>query len=189
MNRLEQTLIKIAKLFLENDIPYMLIGGYSMVLHGCPRFTEDLDITLGVDIDAFDKILNVVSNDFRTLVANPKEFAEKTNVLLLESVNTGIRIDLVFSFIDFERQAIEKAETVIINNIPIKNVNIENLLVYKMLAGRERDKEDVINLLNLRYEKIDKEQVSEKIKELSLVLQNDVYDSWKIILSNLNAQK
>ena len=186
MNQLEQTLVKIVELLEGNNIPYMVIGGYSMVLHGCPRFTEDLDITLGVDVDALDKILNIVSNDFKILVSNPKEFTEKTNVLLLESFDTGIRIDLVFSFIDFERQAIEDADTVIINNTPVKNVSIDNLLVYKMLAGRERDKEDVMNLLNAHGNKIDKEQVSERIKELSLILQNDVYDSWKIILSNFD---
>ncbi len=186
MNRLEQTLTKIAQLFGDNGIPYMLIGGYSMAIHGYPRFTEDLDITLGVDIDAFDEVLRTVSKDFKTLVADPKEFAEKTNVLLLESIATGVRVDLVFSFIDFERQAIEEAETIIINKIPIKNVSIENLLVYKMLAGRERDKEDVKTLLNAYNKAISKDKVSEKIKQLSIILENDVYASWRAILADLD---
>ena len=63
MTDLETTLLRIAKVFSVNGIPYMLIGGYSMTLHGCPRMTEDLDVTLGVDIDCFDNILALLEND------------------------------------------------------------------------------------------------------------------------------
>ncbi len=30
------------------DIPFMLIGGQAVLLHGGPRLTQDIDITLGV---------------------------------------------------------------------------------------------------------------------------------------------
>ena len=32
-------------------IPFMLIGGQAVLLHGQPRFTEDIDATLGVGPD------------------------------------------------------------------------------------------------------------------------------------------
>ena len=185
MTTLEKTLLKIANLFHKNDIPYILIGGYSMALHGCPRLTQDLDITLGMDTDCFDRILQILSADFKALAPNPKEFAEKTNVLILEDKETGIRCDLIFSFIDFERQAIVDAEIIEIKNIPVKNVSLENLIVYKMLAGRERDKEDVKILLNTHKKNINIEDISEKIEELSLMMQNNAFSSWQKILSDL----
>jgi len=185
MTHLETTLLKIAKLLNDNDVPYILIGGYSMALHGCPRLTQDLDITLGLDIDHFDEIINIVDNEFKTIVDNPKQFAEKTNVLLLEDKKSSIRIDLIFSFIDFERQAIKDADTVVIEDIPVKNVSLENLIVYKILAGRERDKEDVKILLNTHKKNVNTEDISKKIKELSLIMQNNAFSSWQKILSDL----
>jgi len=31
------------------ELPYMLIGGQAVLLHGEPRLTQDIDVTLGVD--------------------------------------------------------------------------------------------------------------------------------------------
>jgi hypothetical protein len=42
----------LARLTRELDgraIPFMLIGGQAVLLHGTPRLTEDIDVTLGVD--------------------------------------------------------------------------------------------------------------------------------------------
>ena len=184
MTSLETTLLKIAEIFNRNDIPYILIGGYSMALHGCPRLTQDLDITLGLDTDSLDKLLHICGSDFKTLVTDPREFAEKTNVLLLEDKETGIRIDLIFSFIEFERQAVSNADTIEIDGVLIKNASIENLIIYKILAGRERDKEDVKILLNT-HENININAVSSQIEELSLIMGNDAYKVWKKILLKL----
>lgn len=178
MTQLELTLTKIAKLLNESNIPYMLIGGYSMVLHGCPRLTQDLDITLGVDVDCFDDVLQILNLDFETVVNAPKEFAEKTNVLLLRDRNTTIRVDLIFSFIDFERDAIINADTIIIEKVPIKNAKIENLIIYKLLAGRERDKEDVELLFQAHKSGINVKEISDSVLQLSTILQNDAYDVW-----------
>jgi hypothetical protein len=42
---LEKTLLKITRILSKCKIPYMLIGGYAMVIHGFPRLTQDLDIS------------------------------------------------------------------------------------------------------------------------------------------------
>ncbi|MCK5843688.1 MAG: nucleotidyltransferase [Victivallales bacterium] len=185
MTALETTLLKIAELFHANSIPYMLIGGYSMALHGCPRLTQDLDITLGLDVDGFNRIMQVLDSDFKTLTSNPKEFAEKTNVLLIEDKETTIRCDLIFSFIDFERQAIKDADNVEINGVQIKNASIENLMIYKILSGRERDKEDAETLLRTHINTIDLNYVTDAISELSMILENNSHNVWEIILAKM----
>jgi hypothetical protein len=38
-------------------IPYMVIGGQAVLVHGEPRLTRDIDVTLGVDNSALDRIL------------------------------------------------------------------------------------------------------------------------------------
>lgn len=174
---LENTLLKITRILDRNNIPYMLIGGYAMVIHGFPRFTHDLDISLGVDIERLSDVLKAVEDDFKTIVKDPVNFAKDTNVLLLQDIETGIRTDLVFTFIEFERKAIREADIIELNGEKIKSVSVENLIVYKMLSGRERDKEDVEMVLSGRRN-IDTEKITDEIKKLSDVLQNESYREW-----------
>ena len=180
---LEKTLLKITRIFDESKIPYMLIGGYAMVIHGFPRMTQDLDISLGIDTDHIGKVLEAVKTDFKTLVKDPITFASDTNVLLIQDIETGIRVDLIFTFIEFERKAIEEADEIEFMDKKIRNVSVENLIIYKMLAGRERDKEDVEMILAQKIEELDMLKISHDIKELSTILQNDSYSEWNLIKS------
>ena len=180
---LEKTLLKITRILDESKIPYMLIGGYAMVIHGFPRMTQDLDISLGIDTEYIDKILNAVKKDFKTLVKDPVAFARDTNVLLLQDIETGVRIDLIFTFIEFERKAIDEADEIDFMGEKLRNVSVENLIIYKMLAGRERDKEDVEMILAERLNLVNTNKISHTIKEMSAILQNDSYKAWISILS------
>jgi hypothetical protein len=180
---LENTLLKITKIFDKSEIPYMLIGGYAMVIHGFPRLTQDLDISLGIDTEHIDKVLEAVKKDFKTLVKDPVAFARDTNVLLLQDVETGVRIDLVFTFIEFERKAIDGADEISFMDEKIRCVSIDNLIIYKMLAGRERDKEDVEMILAERLNLVNMNKISDTINEMSAILQNDSYKAWISILS------
>ena len=35
---------ELLKLLEENNVRYMIIGGYAVAFHGFPRFTQDIDI-------------------------------------------------------------------------------------------------------------------------------------------------
>ena len=183
---LENTLLKITRLLDRNKIPYMLIGGYAMVIHGFPRFTRDLDISLGIDNEKIDYVLNAVKKDFKVLVKDPAAFARDTNVLLLQDIETGIRIDLIFTFIEFERNAISQADVIEFKGGEIRNVSIENLIVYKMLSGRERDKEDVGMMLAGKAKDLDMQKISNCIKGMSEILQDESYREWISIKSKYN---
>lgn len=50
---------RVARKLEELDIPYMVIGGQAVLLHGEPRLTRDIDITLGTDAGGLDQVLNL----------------------------------------------------------------------------------------------------------------------------------
>ena len=56
----EKILSRIGASLIKYDIPYMIIGGQAVLLHGEPRLTRDIDITLGVNADHLDALLPVV---------------------------------------------------------------------------------------------------------------------------------
>lgn len=70
-------IVRIAKVFDKNKIAYMLMGGQTLLLHGMIRTTEDIDITLGVDVDELAKIKKILkANDF----VSPKNVDDKRNL-------------------------------------------------------------------------------------------------------------
>lgn len=46
-------------------LPFMLIGGQAVLLHGQPRLTEDIDVTLGVDPSQLPAVQRVCRNSVR----------------------------------------------------------------------------------------------------------------------------
>ena len=41
-------------------IPYMIVGGKAVLLYGEPRFTRDIDVTLGIGTDRLEELLRLV---------------------------------------------------------------------------------------------------------------------------------
>ena len=55
----DETLVRIAGALESAGIPYMIIGGQAVLLHGEPRLTRDIDITLGVNIDRLEILIDM----------------------------------------------------------------------------------------------------------------------------------
>jgi predicted nucleotidyltransferase len=155
----EKLIKKIGKALDTEKIPYMIIGGQAVLLYGSPRLTRDIDITLGIDTDKFVLIEKVCKKlNLKILSKNPQDFARETKVLPAEEVKSRIRIDFIFSFTPYEKQAIKRAKKVLLDGYAVKFASCEDVIIHKMFAGRALDKEDVrniliksINSLNLKY--------------------------------------
>lgn len=171
---LNTTLLKITSLLSKHDIPYMVIGGYAVLYHGEARFTEDIDIVLGVDVDTLDQVLEVINGKFEVRTSNPKDFVTQTNVLPLREKESGIKVDLIFSFIPFEREAIRNAETAKIEGEKVQIIKAEDLIIYKLLSGRPKDVEDAKSVFQLNLKDVDTEEIERNISELSQLLGNDL---------------
>jgi len=49
MQMFQALLVRLARALEAAGIPYMVIGGQAVLLHGEPRLTREIDVTLGVD--------------------------------------------------------------------------------------------------------------------------------------------
>lgn len=126
----------------------MVIGGQAVLLYGEPRLTRDIDITLGIGAEEVQKIIKIAKKlKLKILIKSVKDFVNKTMVLPTIDKKSGIRIDFIFSFSPYERQAIENASTVIFGKIPVRFASLEDVVIHKIIAGRARDIEDVKSIL------------------------------------------
>ncbi len=148
-------LTKIANELDKHHISYMVIGGQAVLLYGEPRLTKDIDITLDMEVEGFERMKDVIGNlTLRILIDDPEEFLQKTMVLPTIDDKTGIKVDFIFSFSQYEKQAIKRAVDVKFGRTIVKFASLEDIIIHKIIAGRARDIEDIKTILlkNPNYE-------------------------------------
>jgi len=144
----EKILANLALALDGQDIPYMIIGGQAVLLYGEPRLTRDIDVTLGASVDALPKIIGISKKlDLEPLVTDISNFVKQTMVLPTRDGATGIRVDFIFSFTPYERQAIKRAKRVSVKKTVVKFASPEDVVIHKIFAGRARDLDDIRSIL------------------------------------------
>jgi predicted nucleotidyltransferase len=167
---LKKLIEKIAKEFEKHKIDYMIIGGQAVLIYGEPRLTKDIDITIGANIDKYWDILNIVQSlNLKILPKEPYKFVKDTMVLPLLDEKTGFRIDLIFSSSEYEKEALKRVNKIKIGNTYVNYVSVEDLIIYKIISGRERDLEDLKTIL-IKNKKIDEKYILKWLKEFEKIL-------------------
>jgi hypothetical protein len=137
-------------------LPFMLIGGQAVLLHGRPRLTEDIDVTLGAGPEAWLSVQEVCDELRLTpLPQNLEGFVRETFVLPARHGGTGIRVDFIFSTTPYERQAIARAVPVTLGQATVPFAAAEDLILHKLFASRPRDLEDVAGVVRRKGADLD----------------------------------
>ncbi len=164
----ERTLRKIASSLDEQRIPYMIIGGQAVLLYGEPRLTRDIDITLGIKPQQYDLLIKAINSiGLEILVEEPQEFVQKTLVLPAKERISGIRVDFIFSYTPYEREAIKRAKKVNLRKTSVNFASPEDVIIHKIFAGRARDLEDVKTIL-IKNPNLDKDYIKKWLKQFDL---------------------
>lgn len=183
----EALLSQLARGLDRRGIPYMLIGGQAVLLYGEPRLTRDVDVTLGVGPEKLSAILDLAREaGWKVLAGSPADFVAKTLVLPCLDPASGIRIDLIFSFSTYERQAVERARSVLVAGVPIRYATIEDLIIHKIVAGRSRDLEDVRSIL-LKNRRMDVNYLRRWLGEIQAAQEEDLLARFEELLKQSNA--
>lgn len=149
----EQLLGRLAEAFEAAGLSYMVIGGQAVLLYGEPRLTQDIDLTVGAAPDRLPDVLAALTGTgFRPLV--DASFVEETLVLPCEDPASRTRVDVIFSFSDYEREALERTRRVELAGTEVRFASLEDLLIHKVVAGRPRDIEDARTVL-LKHDEVD----------------------------------
>jgi hypothetical protein len=162
----EALLEQIARGLDTRGIPYMLIGGQAVLLYGEARLTRDVDVSLGVGPEKLPSILEWVREaGWKVLVDAPADFVARSLVLPCMEPASTIRVDLIFTYTPFERDAVQRARVVTVGKTPVRFASAEDLIIHKIVAGRLRDLEDVRSIL-LKNPGLDAEYIRRWLREL-----------------------
>ena len=146
----------------------MIIGGQAVLLHGEPRLTQDVDVTLGVGPSRLPDVLAACEEmSLEPLPEDVVEFVKSTFVLPVSDAQSGIRVDLIFSTTPYEAQAIARAERVDIGGVKVPFATAEDLIIHKLFAGRARDFEDVVGVVRRKGAELDWEYLDHWVSEFA----------------------
>lgn len=96
-----------------------------------------------MDVRRLPDVLRVAETLGLKPLVDPEPFVTETMVLPCEDRASGMQVDFIFSFSDYEHQAIDRAVDVEVRGAKVRFISVEDLIVFKMIAGRPRDLEDV----------------------------------------------
>jgi len=113
-------------------------------------------------LDRVKKITPIIG--LKSLVQKEKEFVERNMVLPTIDKKSGIRVDFIFSFSPYERQAIGRARDIKLGNSIVRFASLEDVVIHKVIAGRARDFDDVKSIL-LRNPKYDLVYIKKWLKQ------------------------
>ncbi len=139
----KELLKRLAVALDDAGLPYMVFGGQAVLLYGEPRLTRDIDITVGIGPEEAASLMHMTEElGLQMLVDRVHEFIHETFVLPVMEPTSGIRVDFVFSLSEFERTAIRRGKMVKLQDVDVRFVSLEDLIVMKIISGRPRDLDD-----------------------------------------------
>ncbi len=126
----------------DNQVEYLIVGGYALIEYTEPRYTKDLDIWIDADPGNAQKVLEALSEfGAPSFGATVDDLSCAGNVLQIGVA--PLRIDIVTSIdgVEFAEAWLNKAQ-VDFDGVPVFIIGADDLLKNKKSTKRERDKED-----------------------------------------------
>ena len=132
----------------ENNVEYMLVGGYAVILHGYSRTTGDMDIWVNRTEDNYTKIVAAFKKFGMPLFDMTKEnFLFHKNWDVFRFGRNPVAIDVMIKMSDFNfKECYQLATKHFVENFEVNVIHYNHLIEAKIKAGRGKDEDDIINL-------------------------------------------
>ena len=137
---------EFVSLLNENNVSYLVVGGYAVGIHGHPRYTGDLDIWFLPETENVIKLLNVLE------LFGLGSMDISTEDLLMEGsiIQIGyppLRIDLLnmIDGVNFT-ECFPNRKIIEMEELKIPFIGFADLIKNKIASGRHQDLGDIENL-------------------------------------------
>lgn len=130
----------------DNQVHYLVVGGYAVALHGYPRYTKDIDIWIEMSPSNAARIVQALEQfGFGSLGLKEGDFLEIDTIIQLGYPPR--RIDLLTTLPGIEFGSCFAAKVVVeIDGVAVNFIDLENLKKNKRATGRSQDMADIENL-------------------------------------------
>ena len=151
-------LLRVARAFDRTRVPYALVGGYAVALHGAVRGTVDVDLVIRLregDFVRAERALKSLGLQPRLPVTAAEvfryreEYIRNRNLTAWSFVNPALPSEIVDVILteDLARMKVRKIK---VGRQTVRVASIEDLVRMKRASGRPQDLEDIEALRRLR---------------------------------------
>jgi hypothetical protein len=148
VNNFPSDFLDFLQSFNKNEVEYILVGGFSVILHGYPRTTGDLDIWIKRSVENYQKI-KLAFAEFGMPVFDMTEenFMNHPEWDVYTFGKSPVAIDLMLKVkgLDFD-QAFNNSVFFTENGIPVRTLSKEDLVKAKLASKRPKDYDDLDNI-------------------------------------------
>lgn len=159
--------------FLENaGIEYMLVGGLAVGIWGEPRATVDIDFLVSFNLKDHPILKQKIneSNAFVFIQAKPMTFEKISLLRATLKSNLDIFVDFLFADNEFQKEALSRRQTVKVADFAVNIPTPEDLILLKLISGREQDRLDAKKVFEMQKNHLNMEYIKRWSKKLQVQL-------------------
>ena len=174
----------------ELGVGWYVIGAQAALLYGSVRLTADVDVTILAGELPTDELARVLAKHDFELRIDDADFVQVTRVLPVVHRPTRVPADIVLGGPGLEELFLERAVLRDFGGVTVPVASPEDLLVMKVLSGRDQDTADVLAILRARHEELDLAQLRQTLALLEEALgQSDLVPAFEALLRRSRARR
>lgn len=159
-----------------------MFGAQAVIIHGVPRLSAAVDVTLALTPDTPDRFAEDMRAAGFVLRVDDPEFVRRTRVMPFVHEATGMPLDVVLAGSGLEDEFLARAVTRDIGGTSVPVIDASDLIIAKVLAGRPKDIEDARALWSLHAESLDDGRIRSVLQLLQEALdQSDLLPAFEAI--------
>jgi hypothetical protein len=156
-------------------VRWYLFGAQAALLYGSARLTADVDATVLLGDVSTETLVEALKTEGFELRIDDPEFVAATRVIPVVHGPTGLPADIVLGGPGLEELFLARAHTRSVGGAPVPVVAAEDLVAMKILAGREKDRQDIVAILRAGRGTLDLSAIRATIEMLeSALAQSDL---------------
>lgn len=151
---LEDVYKKVVTFLNSREYRYLIIGGVAAGTLGEPRITADVDVDISIDRRDIPGFLDRAANA-GFVVLREKCLASAGRAGVFQIGFEGFHVDFIVASTDLEIAAFERAQTVKLYGVKALFPTPEDLILLKIIPGRDKDLLDAKNVVLRHKGKLD----------------------------------
>lgn len=153
--------------FLKKEkIPYLLIGGLAVGVLGEPRMTQDIDLIIFVPKKSAPEVIKKATKaGFWANITSATKDIELKGAFRLDFDN--LWVDIIISSTEFENSAFKRKKQIKLLGKKAFIPSPEDLILLKLIPGRDKDILDVKSIIERYKGKLDKLYLEKWAQKLS----------------------
>jgi len=155
VDKLLESLVHLQQRLREAGIPSAAVGGIALSVWGEPRSTRDVDVRVLVGREEASRLLEALGTEYVAFSEDPLQTLTHFGFLFVKD-RWDTRLDLLLSDTEFDTEVIRRARSMeVAPGLSVDVCSAEDLLIYKLISTRPRDREDAASIIRRQGDALD----------------------------------